>query len=92
MPGSCRPILMEGDPMIEGTYEILVRMALEEQGSAPWNMLDLERIKTTLTQEFCSAYSADCDKDAVLDWLNALPPREVADLLERLNVGENTAG
>jgi hypothetical protein len=78
--------------MSEGRYEILVRMALEEQGSGPWNTLDLERIKTTLTQEFCSTYSADCDKDAVLDWLNALPSREVSDLLERLNVGENTAG
>jgi hypothetical protein len=75
----------EGSPMTEGTYETLIRTALEEAGPAPWNVRDLDRVKGSLSQEFCSALGADCDKDAVLDWLSALPPDGVADLLDRLN-------
>ncbi len=74
--------------MTEGRYEILLKKALEEAGPAPWNVHDLDRVRTGLTQEFCSAYRADCDKDAVLDWLNALPPDGVEDLFDRLNADQ----
>jgi hypothetical protein len=71
--------------MTEGRYEFLVRKALEDEGSAPWAVHDLDRIKSVLTEDFCSAVLPDCDRNAVLDWLSALPPEGVQDLLERLN-------
>ncbi len=43
--------------MAEGSYEILVEKALEDAGPAPWNVHDLDRVKTGLTQEFCSSPS-----------------------------------
>jgi hypothetical protein len=78
--------------MAEGSYEVLVEKALEDAGPAPWNVHDLDRVKTGLTQEFCSAVQADCDRDAILDWLNALPPEAVVDLLDRLNAGREKDG
>ena len=79
--------------MTEGSYEFLVRKALEEEGGpAPWSAQDLTRLKAVLTQEFCSSVLPDCDKDAVLDWLSALSPEGLGDLLERLNEGRRQAG
>ncbi len=74
-----------------GVYEILLQKALEKAGPGPWAARDLDRAKEALTQEFCLAFDRDCDKDAVLDWLNALPPDEVADLIDRVNVGREEA-
>ena len=71
--------------MARGKYELLLQRALEQAGPGPWDAYDLARVKETLTQEFCSAFNRECDKDAVLDWVNALPAQEVADLIDRLN-------
>ena len=73
--------------MARGTYEVLLQRALEQAGPGPWEKHDLDRVKETLTEEFCLAFDPECDEDAVLDWLNALPPQEVADLIDRLNAG-----
>jgi len=78
--------------MTEGKYEFVVRKALEEEGPAPWAVHDLDRVKTVLTQDFCSAVLPDCDRSAVLDWLSALPPEGIEDLLERLNTRPQQAG
>ena len=77
--------------MARGEYEIVLQGALEKMGPGPWRARDLHRARETLTQEFCSAFDRQCDQDAVLDWLSALPPHEVADLLDRLNAGREEA-
>ena len=76
--------------MAQGRYELLLQQALQRNGPGPWDKHDLHRAKETLTQDFCSAFDRECDKDAVLDWLNALPAEEIVDLLHRLNAGVRT--
>jgi hypothetical protein len=70
---------------VQGKYEMLLEKALDQVGPRPWNKHDLDRVRQTLTEEFCLAFDPGCDKDAVLDWLNALPPEELAGLIDRLN-------
>ena len=71
--------------MAQGKYELLLRRALEQTREGPWEERDLAALKETITQEFCSLFDPDCDPRAVLDWLNALRPEDVADLMYRLN-------
>jgi hypothetical protein len=78
--------------IVRGKYEVLLQSALEREGPGPWNRRDLDRVKETLTEEFCLAYDRECDQAAVLDWLNALSSEEVADLLERLQAGGTEEG
>ena len=71
----------------QGKYEVLVEAALERLHPSPWNEHDLARVKDTLNEDFCLAYGPECDKAAVLDWLNALSAGEISDLLIHLNAG-----
>lgn len=80
--------IVEKGGMTYGKYEILLRRALRQASDGPWDKRDLDRVRSTLSMEFCLAFDQECDRDAVLDWLAALPPDEVEDLLDRLNALE----
>ena len=71
--------------MAQGKYEVVLQGALEQAGPGPWDEHDLDGVRQTLTDEFCLAFDRECGEGAVLDWLNALPPDDVADLIDRLN-------
>jgi len=71
--------------MAYGTYEILLQRALKDAGPGPWDGRDLDRVRSTLSMEFCLAFDPECDRGAVIDRLAGLPPDEVEDLLDRLN-------
>lgn len=68
-----------------GKYEFVLMMALEQLGPGPWNRRDLDEARAVLTRDVCFAVDRECDSDAVHDWLVTLEPREVGELLERLN-------
>jgi hypothetical protein len=70
----------------QGKYEVLLQAALQRLRPGPWNEHDLARVKDTLNEDFCLAFGPECDKAAVLDWLNSLPPEEISDLLIHLNM------
>lgn len=74
-----------------GKYGFLLHKALEQMGPGPWKVSDLDQAKEVLTEKFCLAFDAECDKDAVVDWLAALPESEKTDLIGSLNI-ERQAG
>lgn len=73
--------------MTSGRYEILLERALDNNRPRLWSTLGLSRVGETPTDDFCLAFGRDCDRNAALDWLEALPPDSAADLLERLDAG-----
>ena len=78
--------------VMHGRYETLVRKALEKVGRGPWNTHDIDRVRDTLTQDFCLAFDPHCDKHAVLDWLGSLSPTEMTELIDHLNRDQDAGG
>jgi hypothetical protein len=71
--------------MALGRYEQIVKEALQMMSNGPWNSAHLMRAPDIINDEMCGEYAPDCKSSEVVDWLKALSPQEIDDLLFRLN-------